>query len=285
VCYNPPRFTVTPLTRLALLHAGLLAYAASILSGAFAVARNHRPALSAARLLLLPGVLLHSLLLLGIAVQDGRFPIANLSEAILLLSTVLVLTALAVDLQRALPVIPVAIAPIAAVTILWSAVLAPAPGRLPAPETLRFWTALHVLITLAAFVAFSLGFVCGALFLVEQRRLKQRTAPSFLRLLPSLESLNGMLLAALSCGTLLLTLGILIGYLDARNLHAGREWRLDPKILCTTTTWAGYAVVLGLSLLPSWKGRRTALGAVVCFPLVALTLWGSVFWSDFHRFA
>ena len=266
--------------KLILLHAGLIAYAVSTGVGVLALRREDRKLLRFAKAALLPGILAHGTLILLIGLHEQRFPVATLQEAFLFLAVVLCIVVLSLDALRSMPVLSIGVAPVATIVGVLAATLGPSKPR---PESQEFLIGVHVVITLIAFAAFALAFVSSVLFLAEQRRLKQHSKPSLIELMPSLEGLYGMILTWVSLGLFLLTAGILSGYLFMRGIDPGRGWRMDPKIIMTSLTWLAYAIVMILSLIPACKGRRTAIGATICFFLVAATFWGSVFWSEFHK--
>ena len=270
---------------LLLLHAGLVCYAASTILGILAVRRDHRHLLTGARGALIFAVLLHGVLLFWIGIDEKRFPVATLAEAILVMATLMSGAALFLDKLRSMPIFTVGVAPLATAAVLFAAGLALRSSGRPSALEKSAWTGVHVLITLAAFGYFALAFVASVLFLIERKQLKDRSRPPVLGLMPSLERLYGLILNCLAIGLFLLTLGIVIGYLHARTSIRVTGWRLDPKIIMTTVTWLAYSIVMFLSFVPAFRGRRTAIGAAACFVLVAATIWVSVFWSGFHRFA
>jgi ABC-type transport system involved in cytochrome c biogenesis permease subunit len=70
-----------------------------------------------------------------------------------------------------------------------------------------------------------------------------------------------------------LTLGILTGAIWAQNAW-GRYWGWDPKETWALVTWLWYLLVLHLSPLPRWRGRRLAALVVAGFGVVLFTFVG-----------
>jgi ABC-type uncharacterized transport system permease subunit len=123
---------------------------------------------------------------------------------------------------------------------------------------------LHVGLVLAAFAGFTLAAALSALYLWQERRLKQR-APGVLRLRPpsllTLETLAGRTIAAALPA---LTLGIAVGFLRLRTDDAG----FDALMGVTLLTWLVYGVYLALRYELGWRGRRAAYLALFGFLLV-----------------
>ena len=262
------------------LHGGLAAYALSTVLGILAVRRNDRRLLQGARTAAVVAVLAHAALIVIRGLGEGRFPVDNLHDAFLFLATGLALGALILDTWRGMPVLTLGAVPVATAAVLLAAGLQSGGTAPPG-----FWIDAHVLATLAAFCSFALGFVAAVLFLLERQQLKSHARSALLGFMPSLEGLYRIVFRSVWVGVVLLTAGILMGYLYARSLpQTGNEWRMDPKVLMTTATWLAYVIVLTMGLVPSCRGRRTAIGAAVCFVFVAATLWVGIFWSDFHKF-
>ncbi|MBI2900025.1 MAG: hypothetical protein HYY17_07555, partial [Planctomycetes bacterium] len=167
-----------------LLHSGLVLYAAAAALLFAAVRRGSAPLLSAGRAGLLAAAAAHGSLFL----LRGHFPPASLFEFALLLEVALTAVALAIDLAGKMPILSVGCAPTALAFGLVAALVGGPAG--PRPEKVAGSSAaLHVGVSLAAFGAFALAFVCGLLYLFERRQLKGRAAAPILGFMPSLEAL------------------------------------------------------------------------------------------------
>lgn len=269
------------------LYVGLAFYAAACLCTIWAVRLGDRRGLHAARFGAFLGAAAHSIFLVRLGAKTGHFPITGALEAYVFLSTAIIFLALVLDGLKRLSVLVVATLPLALVTTLLALALtlSPTPEASPPAGSLGLWTALHVFTALGSYGAFALAFIASILYLIAQRQLKDHHATSVLGLIPSLETVARLNLRAIATGVILLAGGLLVGYLQARQiLGRGPEWRNDPKIYLTTMTLAAYVAILALSGRPTFKGRRAALASVAGFLLVMTTFWASVFWSDFHKF-
>ena len=119
---------------------------------------------------------------------------------------------------------------------------------------------LHVGFVLAAFAGFTLAAGLAGLYLVEERRLKQRAADILRLRLPSLVVLERLTMRTIAVSLPLLTLGLVAGFVRLRDRGGG----VDALMGATIAAWAIYAALLGLR--PT--GRTAAHLALAGFALV-----------------
>jgi ABC-type transport system involved in cytochrome c biogenesis permease subunit len=269
------------------LYVGLALYAAAGLASLWALRRGDPRGLHAARFGAFFGAVAHSVFLIRLGARTGHFPITGALEAYVFLSTAIIFLSLILDGLKRWTALVIATLPLALVTTLLALALtlSPTPEAGPPAGALGVWTSLHIFTALGSYGAFALAFISSILYLIAQRQLKDHHATSALGLIPSLETVARLNLRSIAVGVVLLAGGLIVGYLQARQiLGRGPEWRNDPKIYLTTITLAAYVAILLLSGRPNFKGRRSAMASVIGFLLVMTTFWASVFWSDFHKF-
>ena len=123
---------------------------------------------------------------------------------------------------------------------------------------------LHVGLVLAAFAGFTLAAALAALFLWQERRLKQRE-PDVLRVrAPSLATLDELSGRTIAFALPALTLGILVGLGRLRRSGEG----VDALMAVTALTWLVYGSFVVLRYGAGWRGRRAAYLALIGFALV-----------------
>ncbi len=93
---------------------------------------------------------------------------------------------------------------------------------------------------------------------------------------PSLETLDDLTYRAVTVAFPLLTLMTITGAVWA-NESWGRYWGWDPKETWALITWLFYATFLHTRITHGWKGRRSALFAVLGFISVIFTYLGVSF--------
>jgi ABC-type uncharacterized transport system permease subunit len=119
---------------------------------------------------------------------------------------------------------------------------------------------LHVGLVLAAFAGFTLAAALSALYLLEERQLKRRTA-SILRLrMPSLVVLERVIAKTILVSWPLLTLGLAAGLVRLGEDGGDPDAAMSVAVL----TWLVYGGFLALRL----RGQRAAYVALCGFALV-----------------
>lgn len=130
---------------------------------------------------------------------------------------------------------------------------------------------LHVLANLIGAALFLLAGGSALLYLVQERRIKQKHAQSRIRHLPPLQVLDDAGHRFLVAGFPLLTLGILTGTIWARHLEAGTVDEILRSVL-GYATWFVFASVLLLRAAAGFRGRRAAYGTLTGLACVAAVL-------------
>ena len=128
---------------------------------------------------------------------------------------------------------------------------------------------LHVGLVLAAFAGFTLAAALSALYLWQERRLKQRATTILRRPAPSLTTLDRLAARTVVASLPALTLGIAVG--AARLVDRGD--RVDALVVATVVTWTVWASYLVLRAA-GWSGRRAAYVALAGFVLVIVVRLG-----------
>jgi len=131
--------------------------------------------------------------------------------------------------------------------------------------------ALHVLTNLVGAALFLLAGGSSLLYLIQERRIKQKHPQGRIRHLPPLEVLDEAGHRFLVAGFPLLTLGILTGTIWSRHLEAGTLDEMLRSIL-GYATWFVFASVLLLRAAAGFRGRRAAYGTITGLLCVAAVL-------------
>ena len=126
--------------------------------------------------------------------------------------------------------------------------------------------AVHVALMLAGFAGFTVAGGMAALYLWEERRLKQRDARVLRLKLPPLQALDRLAARVAAAGLALLSAGIVVGLatLDRRDV--------DAAMVVTVGIWALYATALMLRREAAVRGRRAAWLLLCGLALVAVVL-------------
>ncbi len=144
---------------------------------------------------------------------------------------------------------------------------------LPIPPAMQSWLLpVHASIAIIADAFLALAAIGGAMYLLQERELKEKRFGFFYSRLPSLESLDKLNQHCISIGFPLMTLGMITGYIWARQIWGGRDWHWDPKIIWSMITWFFYAGLMHQRFTVGWRGRRAAIMTIIAFGAVLLTL-------------
>ena len=143
------------------------------------------------------------------------------------------------------------------------------------------WLLLHIALLLAAYAALFLSLIASLLYLIQERRLKQKSAARTPRL-PPLETLDQIALKALLFGLPCMTAGLLIGSVLALET-IGPAFFADPKVLLSVAMWVVYILMIFIRRQSGLRGRRAVYLSSIVF-LGVLAVWAANSFSAVHRF-
>lgn len=211
-----------------------------------------------------------------------RLPITSLSGALHFLSWCVVGGYLLAAWRYGVGPVGVVVMPLAAT--MWGIGGPPRPQTSAAAFLDSHWLTIHGILSFAGEAALAMAFAAGALYLVQERRIKGKLRVESLGRLPSLELLDEVNYRCLSIGFLLLTAGIITGAIWASGVW-GSYWSWQAKETWALITWLVYAGLLHQRLNAGWRGKRAATMAVLGFVLVLFTFAGAgLMGSGPHRF-
>ena len=164
------------------------------------------------------------------------------------------------------------------------------PAFHPGHETIAYpfirtgWLLLHIVLLLAAYAALFLSLIASLLYLIQERRLKQKRTPrrASVLWLPPLETTDQIALKALLFGLPCMTAGLLIGSLIAQ-VTVGASYFRDPKILLAFAMWLAYVGMIYIRRHSGLRGRRAVYLSSFVF-MVVLCVWAANQLSAVHRF-
>jgi ABC-type uncharacterized transport system permease subunit len=162
------------------------------------------------------------------------------------------------------------------------------PAFRPGNETITYpfirtgWLFLHVALLLAAYAALFLSLIASLLYLIQEKRLKQKKATQRRSWLPPLETTDQIALKALLFGFPCMTAGLLIGSVVALQT-IGPTFFEDPKVLLSVAMWIAYSLMIFIRRHSGLRGRRAVYLSGSVF-LVVLAVWAANQLSSVHRF-
>ncbi len=135
--------------------------------------------------------------------------------------------------------------------------------------------AFHALVNVVGIALFTLAGAAATLYLVQERRLKQKRLAR-VGGLPPLDTLDRAVHRFLLIGFPLLTIGIVSGTFFAYQLETGTTTEV-MRIVFGYATWLLIAAVLLLRTAAGWRGRRSAYGTLLglCFAMGVLAVYAT----------
>ncbi len=228
--------------------------------GMVAVHRGRRSRWTTALMLL---VLLCQLGFLGMRGEArAACPLADRGEILVFLSWSLTLFYLLVGPAYRISLLGVFTAPV--VVVFQTIALMPGVLDRNPQEVLggNGWHETHAATSVLAYGALALAAVAGVMFLVLDRQLKEQHLKSGLfRNLPPVRELLVSLERLLWMGGVLLTIGILAGFIMPHDNAA------LGHLIAAVAVWIGYAVLLGVKTVRGLTGRRLSLATMLLFIL------------------
>ena len=222
--------------------------------------------------LILTGFICHTAaIVLGI-VKSGHLPVGNLQETLTLAGWAVAAGFLIFQYKFNLKILGIFAAPAITLIVVLATLVSSEPYQ--ATKIFKnFWLISHVLAIFFGEAFFTLAAGLGGLYLIQENAIKTKKHRFFFRRLPSLELLDPAGYACIVVGFSLLTLGLATGLVYAKS-YWGRFWSWDPKEVWSAITWIFYAVLLHERLTVGWRGRRSAIMAIIGFGVLLFTFLG-----------
>jgi ABC-type transport system involved in cytochrome c biogenesis permease subunit len=237
-----------------------------------------------ARRLSAAGLGLHAIFIAALFWEEKRAVIVNLSEYAVIGAFLIVFVSFAVERRFKTRFLMLFSLPMA----LFFSVLAVALSHrgegagAGVPETAWLWA--HTGLIAAGFAGFILAFAGAAMYLLQSRQLKSKSLGRVFLKLPSLGTLDRLHFTALAWGVVLFSLGVLCGLVWAHERQEIADVLKDPKAPLSFLTCLFYGAVLAFRLSALRRGQKIAIGTLVMFALLFVTLMSStVAPTEFHR--
>lgn len=235
----------------------------------------------AAFLTLIAAVICHSILLSGIIVRGDGIA-GGASRSIFVFTWFVVIVFLISQLKFNTPVIGAFVSPIAFIATLQSIII---PSGLIAtdPSLNNPWIIFHITLIFLGQAFFAIAFISGLLYIFQENQLKNKKIANYLKKLPSLTTLDRINHFSLLVGFPFLTIGLATGHILAKEIWA-ENWVWGAKETWSTVTWLLYAFLINGRISSGWKGKKSAMGAIIGFAIVVITFLIGYVTPGQHRF-
>jgi cytochrome c-type biogenesis protein CcsB len=222
--------------------------------------------------LILTGFLFHTLTIAYAFVKTGHIPVSNLRETLSFAGWAVAGLFLILQFKFKLKILGIYAAPFIALIMVLVSQLPDEPTQ-TTKIFKSFWLISHVTTIFIGEAAFALACGLGLLYLLQEHEIKTKKHRFFFKRLPSLELLDNSGYVCIVVGFTMLTLGLITGFVFAKSVW-GKFWRWDPKEVWSGITWLFYAALLHERLTAGWRGRRSAIMAIIGFGVLLFTFLG-----------
>ncbi len=218
------------------------------------------------------GFISHTVALVIRMVEASSTVPPSFSDALSFFSWMIILVFVLVEFRHRIHVLGSFMVPLALVSLVSSAALPETvPTLQPVFKTLWF----HVTLSMLGTVGFTVAFVAGVMYLIQDRLLKSKQFNVLYSKLPALDFLDHLNQQSIVLGFPLLTLGIVTGAISA-EFARGSYVSWNPEQIWALVTWVFYFVVLLGRLTVGWRAKRAAYLTVIGVACVILTVVGVV---------
>ena len=159
--------------------------------------------------------------------------------------------------------------PLAAITVLLDLRF---PGNHLLGRDADWALRLHVLTSMLAYSLLTLASAQAILLAVQDNHLRRHHPGGFIRALPPLQTMESLLFEMISLGFVLLSVGLLTGFLYLDDMFAQH---LVHKTVLSIVAWIAFAVLLWGRYRFGWRGRKAIRWTLVGFAVLMLAYFGS----------
>ena len=141
-------------------------------------------------------------------------------------------------------------------------------------EALGWRLQLHAWLALLAYATLGVAALIAVMLWFQERALRRHQLRGWLRALPPLVQLEGLLFLSLAASFVLLTLALITGVMFVENLLAQHLWH---KTVLSFLSWIVLAVLLFGRWRFGWRGPRAVKLTLTSMLLLLLAFFGSKF--------
>ncbi len=218
------------------------------------------------------GLGIHTIALIFRLIESKHAPFTNMYESLSFLGWSAILAYVIIEgkfkIRKAGPYFMLIVI---AIMALASSPLMPKEASPLVPALQSYWLWLHVSVTLIGEAFFAIAFITSIMYLFADSREKKRLARKESL---SSERLDSVSYRCIAIGFPLFTVGGLIFGMVWAYKAWGSYWSWDPKEVWSLITWFVFALYLHTRIVMGWKGRRSAIVAIIGFLAAIFTYFG-----------
>ena len=208
------------------------------------------------------GFLSHTAALVLRTFESHHAPFTNMYESLSFLAWASALAFLIIDRKFKIPKIGAYVLLIVVgLVALASSPLMPKEATPLVPALQSYWLWLHVSVTLLGEAFFAVAFIASLMYLTAKEPEKK-------------DKMDSVAYRCVAVGFPLFTLGGLVFGMVWAYKSWGTYWSWDPKEVWSLITWVVFALYLHTRIVMGWKGKRSAIIALVGFLTALFTYFG-----------
>jgi len=212
--------------------------------------------------LAIAGLVSHTFALILRTMESGHAPFTNMYESLSFLSWASVLAFVIIDKKFGISKIgPYLMLIVIGLVALASSPLMPKEATPLVPALQSYWLWLHVSVTLLGEAFFAVAFITSIMYLAAKEPEKK-------------EKWDSVSYRSVAVGFPLFTLGGLVFGMVWAYKAWGSYWTWDPKEVWSLITWIVFALYLHTRIVMGWKGKRSAIIAIIGFLAALFTYFG-----------
>ncbi len=215
---------------------------------------------------------------------QGHFPMTHWTDSTALFAWAITLIYLIIIRLTDLRALGSFVMPVAFIAILISYSFS-VDTSTPSELLKTYWIIPHVTLIILAYAAFIAAFGFGLMYLMAEKKIREKTHSPFHNLLPSLGISDEFGYRCTILGVILFTMGVIIGSLWTQYIQE-LPWKwLDPKVISTLITWLIYVAQIGIRQFWGWRGRKAAYASIIGFIAFLCNFVGvDIFLESMHEF-
>ncbi|TCK61854.1 cytochrome C assembly family protein [Seleniivibrio woodruffii] len=144
------------------------------------------------------------------------------------------------------------------------------------PNAASFWLYIHLPFTIIGTAFFMVSTVCGIMYFIQERQLKNKKFGIIFRSFPPLDTIDKLINTTLYIGFYTFTIGLLSGLVWM--MYANGVINIySPKLVFAIITWIIYSGITFYKQLKGLSPKHTALSTIIGFISVLITYVGVAF--------
>lgn len=216
-------------------------------------------------------LILHFFFLATTFLKTGRMIAVNLSEYIEMVSFLILIVSFVAETKYKARFLMLFSLPIVLIFCLFAILLTEQKGGTISAYG-SGWLWIHIGFILTGFSSLIIAVSSAIMYLLQSSQLKSKHLGKVFLKFPSLNTLDRLHFMSLAWGVILFSLGMLTGLFWARTPEEFKQVLKDPTVLLSSLTCLMYWVVLSFRFSSIRRGQKIAVGTVLVFALLFLTL-------------